>query len=155
MKVKVAGDAFSDIPMTGKVRQISSNAQTSGMDGPMFEVGVAIDSLTPEQKERIRLGMSANLEIMVYDNPQALMVPLSAVEIRDDKKWVRRKTKGGAEIETVQVTTGMTTLDAVEIRSGLSPGDSVVLGGGDEPASSPDQEEEGKAPMFNSGRRND
>jgi len=127
MTVKVAGDAFSDIPMTGKVRQISSNAKASGMGGAMFDVGVAIDTLTREQKERIRLGMSANLEIMVYDNPEALMVPLTAVEIRDGKKWVRRKAQGGDRIETVQVTTGMTTLDAVEIRSGLQPGDSVIL----------------------------
>ncbi len=150
MKVKVAGDAFSDIPMTGEVRQISSNAKSSGMDGPMFEVGIAIDSLTPEQKERIRLGMSANLEIMVYDNPEALMVPLTAVEIQDGKKWVRRKAKGAEKIETVQVTTGMTTLDSVEIRSGLDPEDRVVLGSGGgrlEPA--PDSgREESEMPNF-------
>ena len=128
MKVKVVGDAFSDIPMTGEVRQISSNAKASGRQGPMFEVGVAIGHLTPEQRERIRLGMSANLEIMVYDNPKALMVPLSAVEIQGGEKWVTKVDKASGETQKVKVTTGMTTMDAVEIRSGLDVGDKVVLG---------------------------
>lgn len=129
MKVNVTGDAFSDIPMTGRVRQISSNAVSQGMEGPMFDVGIAIDRLTGDQKKSIRLGMSANLSIIVYENPKALMVPLDGVMIRKNKKFVQVIRQGSKIPEKVQVTTGMTTLDSVEILSGLEPGDQIVLGG--------------------------
>ncbi|MBA3012903.1 MAG: PAS domain S-box protein [Proteobacteria bacterium] len=130
-KVKVVGDAFSDIPLTGYVRHISSNAESEGMEGPMFGVTVAIEKLSAAHREEIRLGMSTNLEIMVYDNPEALVIPLGAVELRGDKAFVRLMDDGGIPVER-KVVTGITTLDSVEILQGLAPGD-VVYSPGREP----------------------
>ncbi len=124
-KVNVSGDAFADLSLTGNVRHIASNAVSKDGERPMFAVGVAIDRLTQEQQKKIRLGMSTNLEIVVYDNPKALMIPLAAVEIRDNKKWV--KIMEGIKIRQVEVTTGITTLNAVEILKGLERGDRVYF----------------------------
>ncbi len=148
MKVNVTGDAFSDIPMTGQVRQISSNAVSQGMEGPMFDVGIAIDRLTENQKKMIRLGMSANLSIIVYENPRALMVPLSGVTIQGNEKFVRVLRKSSQIPEKVKVTTGMTTLDSVEILNGLEPGDQIVLGAPSLPESVNPAGEARKGPSF-------
>jgi HlyD family secretion protein len=129
-KVRVVGDAFADTPLTGYVRNISSNAKSDGMEGPMFEVTVAIKKLTPEHREKIRLGMSTNLEIMIYDNPEALVIPLNAVELRGNKAFVRIMDSSGTPVEK-EVTTGITTLDSVEILQGLEPGDVVHYSGAD------------------------
>ncbi len=122
-KVNVSGDAFTELSLTGHVRHIASNAVSKGMEGPMFDVGVAIDHLTPNQQKTIRLGMSTNLEIVVYENPDALMIPLDAVEVRDNKKWVN--IIDGDRTRQIEVTTGMTTLKAVEVLTGLNLGDRV------------------------------
>lgn len=122
-KVRVAGDAFAGIPLTGSVRHISSNAVSTGNEGPMFDVEVVIETLTPAHREKIRLGMSTNLEIMVYDNPEALVLPLAAVEVRGTRKYVTVMEAG--TLKEREIVTGMTTLDAVEVIQGLARGDDV------------------------------
>jgi PAS domain S-box-containing protein len=122
-KVRVAGDAFAGIPLTGRVRHISSNAVSTGNEGPMFDVDVAIENLTSAHREKIRLGMSTNLEIMVYDNPEALVLPLAAVEVRGTRKFVKILEAG--DLLEREIVTGLTTLDAVEVVQGLVQGDLV------------------------------
>jgi HlyD family secretion protein len=122
-KVTVQGDAFANIPLIGRVSHISSNAVTGQSQAPTFDVTVSIDSLTPAQKKQIKLGMSTNLEIMVYQNPSALLIPLDAVEIRDNKKWVTIMDKG--KLTPLEVTTGMTTINSVEILEGLKENDTI------------------------------
>lgn len=135
-KVIVSGDAFADTPMSGKISHISSQADTgSGMSNiPVFDVHVTVTSLTPEQKKLIKLGMSANLQVHVYENPQALMVPIGAVRTTGKKHFVTIKDSKTGTMKDVEVETGITTLDSVEIKKGLGLGDDVVLGnrtGGD------------------------
>ena len=132
-KVLVAGDAFAGTPLTGYVRRIASNAESDGMEGPMFGVTVAIEKLTPEVREKIRLGMSTNLEIVVYDNPEALLIPLDTVEVREDRKFVQIIDDTGALVEK-EVVTGLTTMDSVEILSGLESSDIVHYSGAPPPA---------------------
>ena len=122
-KVRVVGDAFAGIPLTGRVRHISSNAVPTGNEGPMFDVEVAIKTLPRAHREKIRPGMSANLEIKVYDNPEALVLPLSAVEVRGTGKYVKVMEAG--TLVDREIVTGMTTLDAVEVVQGLARGDDV------------------------------
>ncbi len=138
-EVIVQGDAFANIPLKGKVSHISSNAVGNQGQAPAFDVTVTIASLTPTQKQQIRLGMSTNLEIMVYQNSAALLIPLTAVEIQGDKKWVKTKALDTDEFVRVEVKTGMTTMDSVEILEGLKENDTIYLmpggfsAGGDAP----------------------
>ncbi|MDD2309388.1 MAG: hypothetical protein PHH91_07365, partial [Desulfuromonadaceae bacterium] len=85
-------------------------------------------TVPPELKKRIMAGMTAKLEIMIYENPNALMVPLSSVTEEQGKRFVSRK-KAGSAAQKVEVTTGYTTQDAVEILKGLKEGDVIEVVG--------------------------
>ncbi len=129
-KVIVSGDAFSDIPLEGRVSQISSNAVGSGEETPMFDVTVGVRSLTQTQKTRIKLGMSTNIEILVYENLGAVVIPLQAVKMRGNKKWVIVKNTANASFREIEITTGMTTLSGVEVLKGLEESDQVFISNG-------------------------
>ena len=126
-KVYVTGDAFPGARLTGAIRSISPQAEEGGMRAtPSFQVNMAIDALTPEQRQRILVGMSANVEIVVHEKADALLVPVSAVFTEGDKRFVARQSAGnGGSAEKVEVQTGATTLDAVEVVQGLQPGDVI------------------------------
>jgi hypothetical protein len=94
---------------------------------PSFEITVAIDELTPEQRKRVLVGMSANLEVIIYEKPDALMVPVAAVQTEGDKRFVNKRK--GTGVEKTEVKTGYTTLDSVEVLAGLKSGDELVLAG--------------------------
>jgi hypothetical protein len=69
--------------------------------------------------------MSTHLDIMVYDNPQALMLPIRAVQEEAGKRYVQLKTASG--LVRTEVKTGYTTADSVEITQGLKAGDQLLL----------------------------
>lgn len=135
-KVRVVGDAFSNLPMEGKISSISSQAskrrddQGSGI--PSFEISVSIPELSLEQRKKIMVGMSANMVIRIYENPEALMVPLPAVSLEGERRFLTRQVPGSGpkgHAERIEVKTGFTTLDSVEIISGIKSGDGILLPG--------------------------
>jgi HlyD family secretion protein len=123
--VIVSGDAFSGISLDGEISHISSQATKEG-NIPSFEITVKVKELTPEQKKWARLGMSANLEVVIYSKSDALMVPIDCVKSIGSDRLVRARDRATREIREVKVETGITTLDSVEILRGLKPGDEVV-----------------------------
>lgn len=136
-KVRVTGDAFPGITLNGSIYKISSQASRSsgtsysgGNGVPSFEVVINIDGLTPEQRKKVFVGMSANLEVSIYEKPDALMVPVSAVTIESGKHFIYKRSAGtGSKVisEKVEVQTGYTTIDSVEVIKGLKAGDEVVI----------------------------
>lgn len=133
-RVTVTGDAFQGISLTGQIHSISSQAgrgkDPSAGGAPSFDVTVAVDELTPEQRQKIFVGMSAVLDVIIYEKQDALMVPVSAVETEGAKHFVKKVTSGkGAQLTTekIEVQTGYTTIDNVEIISGLKAGDEVLF----------------------------
>ena len=128
-RARIVGDAFPDVGLSGEITRVSSQASRgSGPGGlPSFEVIAAIETLTEEQRQLLRLGMSAHLEVVVYDRADALLVPIDAVEIRDGEPWLRVKDRDSGSIRFVSVATGATTLDAVEIVGGIEAGSEVVV----------------------------
>lgn len=130
--VEVRGDAFPEVELQGTITHVSSQAgqQEQGSKTlPMFEVRAAIEDLTEAQRQQVRLGMSAHLEVVIYDRPDSLLVPLSAVQTRNGKTWLHVKNKETGAVQQIEVEPGVTTLDAVEIVRGLAAGDEVVLSG--------------------------
>ena len=127
--VGVSGDAFHDLALHGTVVYVSSQAtQNQGRQAlPSFEIVVALENLSEAQRQRLRLGMSANLEVVMYDKPDALLVPISAVQTRSDGTWLRVRKKGSNEVRQVPVEVGLTTMEAVEILRGIEAGDEVVF----------------------------
>lgn len=124
--VTATGDAFPGIALTGQVAHISSQA-TGGTthQAPSFDVRVTIPDLSSEAAQSIRVGMSADLEITVHDNPEALLAPLRLVRPAGGGSLVRVKDAQG-RIEEREVQTGMTTLREVEIVSGVQAGEQLV-----------------------------
>lgn len=125
--VSITGDAFPDMVLSGTVASISSQATSEGglSRGATFEVKIRVDGLTPGQRERIKLGMQATMEVAVYENPSAIVVPLDAVSSQGGKHFVTLETPEGPQPREVEV--GMTTLSAVEIKQGLSEGDRIIV----------------------------
>ncbi len=129
--VSVSGDAFPDLSLTGKITHASSQAASpEGFSQvPMFDITVTIEDLTPAEENRLRLGMSCNLQVQVYNNPNALMVPIHMVHTYGSETWVNVFQSGSVGIKKVPVKTGITTMDSVEIVSGLKAGNKVVMSG--------------------------
>lgn len=132
-KVRVGGDAFPGEVMDASIQSISPHAEEgdTGKSVSSFGIRVVIDSVPPELRKRIMVGMTANLEIIIYEKPDALMVPIVAVQDEQGKRYVlRKKGANPADLsEKVEVTTGYTTQDMVEITSGLKAGDLIELQG--------------------------
>ncbi len=131
-KAKVMGEAFKGTELTGEVNQISSQALT-GSDGgaAMFEITVAIKDLTDEIMKDIRLGMIVKMQIKVYENPAALLIPITAVQSESDGSYYvfcRRKDADAEHpYQKCTISNGRTTFDSVEVLEGLSAGDSIQV----------------------------
>lgn len=124
-KVQITGDAFPGIQLTGAIRTVSPQTEEGDAHGaPSYGITIDIHNVTPEQRKKIFVGMSATLEILVYEKPAALMLPLSAVIIEGGKKYVLRKQSNAPSVK-VPVDTGHTTVDSVEIIKGINAGDEI------------------------------
>ena len=129
LAVRISGPAFPGIVLDGRVVHVSSRAfRPPGQRGlPASEIAAAVDRLDEEQREAVRLGMSADMEIVVYENERALVVPVGAVDLSQGIARVRVHNGEAGEERVVEVATGITTLDSVEVLSGLAQGDRVVV----------------------------
>lgn len=126
--VTIRGDAFPELELAGSVARVSRQARPGSRTAtPTFEIVAAIDPLAAAARGRLRLGMSARIEVVVQDKPDALLVPIAAVDVRGGDAWLRVKDSADGAIRRVRVTPGLTTLTDVEIVSGLSVGDEVVV----------------------------
>ena len=128
-EVTIRGDAFPDLELAGSVARVSRQAQLGQRSStPTFEIVAAIEPLPDSAQQRLRLGMSARIEVVVEDKPDALLVPIAAVDLRGGGAWLRVKDGDSEAIREVRVTPGLTTLTDVEIVDGLATGDEVVVG---------------------------
>ena len=130
-QVRISGDAYQDVELLGSIRAVSPQADEADARAlPSFLISVSVLDLTAEQRKRILVGMSANLEVTVYENAQALMVPVGAVINEGGKHYVMMKTTSAdgrdSSRQRKPVTTGHTTLDSVEVVQGLKVGDVIL-----------------------------
>ncbi|WP_130908978.1 efflux RND transporter periplasmic adaptor subunit [Pseudomonas antarctica] len=118
--VEVMGDGFDGERLTGSVSVVSGLAIASDSQGSaQFAVTLSIPKLTAQQLQRVRLGMSARLTIVTYNNAQAIVIPSQAIN-RDDMT-VEYRAAMDKPVERVKVTTGQSTAQGVEV-FGLTPG---------------------------------
>ena len=117
--VEVMGDGFEGERLSGSVSVVSGLAVAGGGQGSaQFPVTLSIPRLTPEQLQRVRLGMSARLTIVTYNNAQAMVVPSQAI---GPDLTVEYRAAMDQPVERVKVTTGQSTPQGVEV-FGLKPG---------------------------------
>ena len=124
-------DAFPDVPLEGQVVFISPVARIVDKV-PFFEIVVGLAPLPPAIRDRVRLGMSATVEIATVNRPNVLTVPIQAV-IRDGtatyvERIVRPARPGQAPgRERIRITLGAATTNLVEVVEGLQEGDEIAL----------------------------
>jgi len=118
-KVRITIDAVGET-LEGMVAHVSSQAVKSQ------EEKRALASIPEALRGRLRLGMSAKMEILVLNKPGALMAPIQAVSQEGTNRFVTLRGKGAGAAVKQRVETGITTLDAVEITAGLKAGDEVI-----------------------------
>ena len=124
--VRATGDAFPGVVLEGVVSHISAQATPgSGQTGSSFDTLIVFSDLEQETLQAIRVGMSADLNVVVYDKEDALVVPLSYVRVIRGVPTVRRLHSDGSISET-PIQTGITTMTQVEVLSGLNPGDRLA-----------------------------
>ena len=125
----ITGPGFPGLRIEGTVAHVSSQAGggSARRGAPQFEIVVTLDALEAAAGDRLRVGMSAHVAIVVHSRPAALLVPIDAVEHEGGEAWVRVVDRNGAGVQRRAVALGLTTLDSVEVVEGLSAGDEVVL----------------------------
>lgn len=117
--VEVMGDGFDGERLTGSVSVVSGLAIAGDNQGSaQFPVTLSIPKLTPQQLQRVRLGMSARLTIVTYSNAEAIVVPSEAI---GPDMTVAYRAAMDQPVERIKVTTGQSTPQGVEV-FGLKPG---------------------------------
>ncbi len=126
-QVLVRGNAFPGLTLRGVLSHISSEADSRSRNTPRFDVVATLDDLDEAQRSALRVGMSARLTIVIYDNPLGLMVPIGAVSGGAGKHRVFVVDPETGEARERKVEAGPTTRNGVEILAGLKAGEKIVL----------------------------
>ncbi len=122
MPVEIQGDGFDGVQLSGSVAIVGGLALPGeAQGGSRYAVTVALPPLEAEQRQRVRLGMSARLNIVTYRNDQAIVLPPSALRRSGERLLVDYRAGPGQPSRRVDVSTGHATLDGVEV-FGLSAG---------------------------------
>lgn len=112
-------------PMPARVSYVSSQAQEGNNRGlPSFRLIVRIDDVDEQALERIRVGMSASVDVITAENPDALIVPHSYLGGSGSERWVLRQSSGGPERAAVEL--GRSLFDGVQVERGVEPGDRLL-----------------------------
>ena len=122
-KANLTFDALpSDEILTGKVTEIDPVA-TVIQDVVYYKIKIALDKLDT----RLKLGMSVDADINVFQKDGVVIIPLRAVKTEGGKKYVEI-LKPENKIEKVAVQTGHKGDDGtVEITTGLQGREKVVV----------------------------
>ena len=172
--VRIEIDAYPDRPLAGMVTQIANSARVNAAGTAQavtnfpVEIRVNADALAnspgarardegvaPRSGVQLRPGMSGTVDVFARTVPNAVVVPIQAVTVRDfnqlardarDAKRAQGETLPDTEIpeeedlrrvvfvmvdgkaELREVETGISDETHIEIRSGLAGGETVVTG---------------------------
>lgn len=127
-RVKFIPAAYPDEEFYGRVSGIASAAR-SQYNGAVLETVVDV-TITPEKEdERLKSGLTADVEIMLSDPREVLVLPYSAIGQDDGGEYVYIYENSRAVRRNI--LTGAEFTDGAEITSGLTA-DDIVFGDPDE-----------------------
>ncbi|WP_240939229.1 efflux RND transporter periplasmic adaptor subunit [Diaphorobacter sp. HDW4A] len=109
-------------PMAGKVRYLGA---TLDKDSRRASVVVDLD----QQNPALRAGMQVKVGVQT-SNAHEMMIPVTAVLIKDESRSVVYVQRSDNEFEARTVQLGRPTRGMVPVISGLKPGEKIVVKGG-------------------------
>lgn len=119
-RADVSFDAYDDTVIPANVSFISPQATTDS-GAVAFEVTLQF----AEQDDRIRAGLSADVDIVAAERKDVVAVPTRAVIEEEDGRYVRLMASD-VSYRKVAVTTGLSGSGYIEITSGLTEGDRII-----------------------------
>jgi HlyD family secretion protein len=125
----VRSEAYPDRTFTGQVvavapvvgrKLLRSDDPAELVDTRVIETRIELPA-----DARPAVGLTANVEILVVDEPDALVVPASAVRWQGEVAQVEVRSNGGSEPRAI--TTGVRDDEFLEVREGLREGEIVIV----------------------------
>jgi RND family efflux transporter MFP subunit len=123
-KALVRLDAFPETQLKGTVKSVGSVLHTKRWDNPVKVIDAIIEFERKGQK--LLPGMTATAQIEVARIPDALLVPVKAVQEKEGHAVVRLNGHGG-KVEERTVRVGARNSEFIEIKEGLKEGEKVLL----------------------------
>lgn len=122
-RAKITVDAYPERVFPGAVVRVAAKGSVAS-NVVTFEVKVEVKG---EGQDLLKPEMTANVEIVVADKPDALLVPITAVTRRRGQSVVHVRHADGS-VEERAVTAGMSDGASIEILEGLAAGETVLPG---------------------------
>jgi HlyD family secretion protein len=117
--------AFSGMRLSGQVESVSSMAQNPpGRPSWQRFFHVVISLKDKDFDPRLRPGMSVTTHILSYHNPEAVLIPRTAVGWESGKPFV--KVVSGSSQERRLIKLGMADEKTFEVIEGLKPGEEIL-----------------------------
>jgi multidrug resistance efflux pump/putative methionine-R-sulfoxide reductase with GAF domain len=129
-KAKITGPAFSDITLHGTVEKIATEADFGGdfRGAPKYALTAVVPKLSKAQRQSILLGMTCEVEIVFYEDTNAIVIPFMAINQDGEEPTVAVLQEDGSTQDVV-IKTGINKIDRVEILAGLEMGQTIVYEG--------------------------
>ncbi|MFE8045723.1 efflux RND transporter periplasmic adaptor subunit [Brenneria goodwinii] len=125
MPVEIDGDGFAGLTLQGRIQTIGieGHAAESEGAGARYDVLVAIDTPSSDQRQRLRLGMSTRLSVVTYRNEQGIAVPAEALRTDEaGNSYVIFRPDAADTPRRIDVTPGLAVPQGVEV-VGVSTGE--------------------------------
>ncbi|MFO1004858.1 MAG: HlyD family efflux transporter periplasmic adaptor subunit [Planctomycetaceae bacterium] len=120
-------NAFADQVFNGVISDVSSvpiPGRWPNMDLKEYETEIKLTD-GPEVIQKLRPGLTAQVEVLVDSRDDVLQIPLTAVLAIADKQFAYVLTDKGEELR--ELVTGQSNQSHVEIKEGLKDGELVIM----------------------------
>lgn len=128
-KAIVTGPGFGGESLSGTITGVAGEADVGVAAGKAtFTARIRLAPLSETAARNVRIGMTANIAVVAYENPAALVVPPQAVLGAGADAHVMVRTPTSATPQRRAVVIGRVGPSGVEILSGLKSGETVLWG---------------------------
>jgi multidrug efflux pump subunit AcrA (membrane-fusion protein) len=117
MPVDISGDGFDGLHLRGRISSVGAEAVASEMggDSASYHISVALPALDQAQQTRLRLGMSARLSALVYQNSAAVVLPVDAIGEQGGEHFVIHRHEPEHPSQRMAITLGRATAEGIEV----------------------------------------
>ena len=119
LPVQVTGDGFAGQVLNGHVSAIALQSNSADSQGTAAQYNVVVSVDTPQTtiSQKVRLGMSARVVIILYSNEHGIAVPPQALYTKDGSStWVMYRAMPDSTISKIKVEPGRAVAQGIEIQ---------------------------------------